>query len=267
MLVKKKKGSKARSLDKDSALYFRDKLREARYLALADSEGFPQICYAIESLGRYLTGKGHGLGDYYLALETIVHNSGYSSEIVSKKIGLFAEFGALYATLKAARNDVMHSGVYARHATEAGINLCLMLEEALFVNIKRKNVSDFMIRNPVFVESWHPVAFARQLMLTHSFSFLPVQIGTEWKLLSELEMATYLFPHDGATRLEYLNKSIADAIKDDEGEFRLKLEKAVSFSLDCEVSSVLENRKSSHSLWLVLDGERLLGVLSPFELM
>jgi predicted transcriptional regulator len=70
----------------------------------------------------------------------------------------------------------MHSGVYARHATESGIALCIGLEEALMVEqqIVRTRVDDFMVRSAVVVHPWQPVAYARQLMLMHSFSFLPV---------------------------------------------------------------------------------------------
>ena len=266
-MSKEKEESKARDLDKESALYFRDKLREARYLALADAEGFPQICYAVESLGSYLKGEGHGLGDYYPELKAQIKNSDCLSKVASEFPGLFAEFDALYATLKDARNDAMHSGVYARHAAEAGINLCLMLEEALLVKIERTKVSDFMVRNPVCVESWHPVAFARQLMLTHSFSFLPVKVGQEWKLLSEVAMAAYIFPHSNNKRREYLNKSIIEANSSGEDKFRLALDDTVPLGLNSKITSVFERKERRHSLWVVVDEGRLVGVLSPFELM
>jgi CBS domain-containing protein len=79
----------------------------------------------------------------------------------------------------------MHTGVYARHATNAAIELCIGLEEALMVEqqIPREVVADFMVKAPVIVEPWQPVAHARQLMLMHSFSFLPVFLGA-WKLVS-----------------------------------------------------------------------------------
>ena len=45
-------------------LYHRDKLRSARYTALADAEGFHEVCFAIEALGMRLLGKKADLGQY-----------------------------------------------------------------------------------------------------------------------------------------------------------------------------------------------------------
>lgn len=44
-------------------IYLRDSLREARYGALADAEGFQQMCFAIEALGQRLTPNAQGLSD------------------------------------------------------------------------------------------------------------------------------------------------------------------------------------------------------------
>ena len=57
--------------------------------------------------------------------------------------------------------------------------------------LPRELVRDFMVKSPVSLETWQPVAHARQLMLMHSFSFLPVFLGS-WKLLSEAGMARYV---------------------------------------------------------------------------
>ncbi len=85
----------------------------------------------------------------------------------------------------------MHIGAYARHATEAAIHLCIGLEEALMVEVKR-TVGNVMVASPVTVANWQPVAHARQLMLMHSFSFLPVRLGNSWWLISELGLAKFL---------------------------------------------------------------------------
>ena len=50
------------SLTWDERLHHRDQLRDARYAALADAEGFPIICFALEALGvRLLRCKGDQL--------------------------------------------------------------------------------------------------------------------------------------------------------------------------------------------------------------
>ena len=45
-------------------IFYRDRLREARYAALADAEGFGAICFALEALGLRLLRKQAALGLY-----------------------------------------------------------------------------------------------------------------------------------------------------------------------------------------------------------
>ena len=109
--------------------------------------------------------------------------------------GSITRFEALYSSLHSARNDAMHSGAYARHAAVAAVELCIHLEEALMAGPQLPTkVADYMVKAPVSVEPWQPVAHARQLMLTNSFSFLPVHLNG-WKLLSELSVARFLRKH------------------------------------------------------------------------
>ena len=61
--------------------------------------------------------------------------------------------------------------------------------------VRRTKVEEFMVKSPVSVEPWQLVAQARHLMLMHSFSFLPVHIDGQWKLVSEFALAKYLHLH------------------------------------------------------------------------
>lgn len=176
----------------------------------------------------------------------------------------FTRFEALYATVKSARNDAMHTGVYARHATLAAIELAIGLEEALMKEqeVPRRKVVDFMVKSPVSVELWQPVAHARQLMLMHSFSFLPIYQET-WKLLSEISMVKYL--NSGKKWKDLLGTRIEDAVRDG-----LKLIDAKVVGWDDDVANVLAtvDVPNSQTLWLVEERPGVLaGVLSPFELM
>jgi hypothetical protein len=62
-------------------IHYRDELRAARYSALADAEGFPEICYALESLGLRLLGKKGSLKDYEKKLSEIANASVVLTEI------------------------------------------------------------------------------------------------------------------------------------------------------------------------------------------
>jgi hypothetical protein len=258
-----------KTLSWEERCHYRDRLREARYHALADAEGFGEVCFALEDIGLRLLGKEGHLGSYREGVSDLAKDSDVLSHVVPMFPVLFAGFPSLYKTVHNARNDAMHSGVYARHATDAAIALCIALEEALMIeqHIERVTVGDFMVRSAVIVQPWHPVAYARQLILTNSFSFLPVKLGTDWLLLPEVSVAKFL--HRKEKRKELLAKQIIDVggLKKDGAALELIAAQVVS-----EVSMVGDllagADTSSRTLWLVEDGHGgLAGVLSPFELM
>jgi len=245
-------------------LHYRDRLKSARYSALADAEGFGEICFAIEALGLRLRGQEATMGKYAEQFRPLAHESTALSSLPNDFPVLFTRFDALYETVNRARNDAMHTGVYARHATKSAIELCIGLEEALMVEqqIPREIVADFMVKAPVIVEPWQPVAYARQLMLMHSFSFLPVFLEA-WKLVSELSMAKYL--HRNPNRRKLLATRIDEAATDG-----LDLIDAVVVEATDRVSDLLiiERPGGLPMLWLVRGpNNELSGVLSPFELM
>lgn len=254
-----------RPLEWHERLYYRDQLRAARYAALADAEGFHAVCFALEALGMRLLNTKGDLGRYAVKLRDLALDSTVLSELTKQYPGHLSRFDALFALVKNARNDAMHTGVYARHATAAAIEVCIGLEEALMkqTDDPRTTVADYMVKSAVTVESWQPVAHARQLMLAHSFSFLPVLLGG-WKLISETAMARYLRGQGDWKNL--MSASIQHAATNG-----LKLLDADVVRLDDDVFKLLNDEGSERSpgqLWLVEDSAgRLCGVLSPFELM
>jgi len=253
----------------DELLHYRDRLRAARYAALADAEGFEEICFVVEAFGIRIYGRQVAMYDYQPLIKEYAVKSPLFDELVTSCPSFFTKFDALYETLRLARNDAMHTGTYARHATEAAIELCIGLEDALMILGTRETVQDFMVKSPMEVESWQPLARARQLMLMHSFSFLPVKIGSEWKLVSELSLALYLNT-SGKTRKLRLAQSIDQAIGD-----KLELVDILDDNLlvpEQDIQSVFSSAKvqAGPMLWLVVNSrttKRLVGVLSPFELM
>lgn len=244
-------------------IYHRDQLRAGRYAALADSEGFLGICFALEALGLRLLGVQADLGKYKDSLHVLSRDSVVLSDISSSHSDKFSRFDSLYELIRRARNDAMHTGVYARHATAAAIELCIGLEEALMKQQHPSNVvADFMVKSPIIVEPWQPIAHARQLMLTHSFSYLPVKLEC-WMLISEGAMARYI--QNSTSWKKTLASSIEEASING-----LKLTPAKVVSLSDNVIELLRSSDDgvSPSLWLVRDAhDGLCGVLSPFELM
>ena len=253
----------ATPLSDHERVYYRDRLRAARYAAHADAEGFGEVCFAIEALGLRFHGAEGSLGIYKPHMKKLSLVAPSLTELPCQFPMFFTRFDALYDTVRRARNDAMHSGVYARHATSAAIELCIGLEEAVMnPDAPLTKVSDFMVKTPIFVEPWQPLAQARQLMLTHSFSFLPVFLG-KWRLVSEIALAQFL--RASPNRPKALALSIQDALS-----HGLHLIPAKTLRAGDEISKVLGQKPTSRSptLWLVIDDEaRLSGVLAPFELM
>lgn len=247
-------------------LFYRDRLRAARYAALADAEGFEAICFALEALGLRLRGRQAALGLYRENIAPQAIRALFFAELPRVFPLRFKTFEALFSIVLAARNDAMHTGSYARHATQAAIELCIGLEEALMAGVER-TVENLMVSSPVTVESWQPVAHARQLMLMHSFSFLPVLLEGAWCLISELGLAKYLSEGARKTRL---CESIADA-KSNGMQVR-EISDAELLRAGMPVAAVLAGAQVQDGpmLWLVVDErqpDHLAGVLSPFELM
>ena len=178
----------------------------------------------------------------------------------------FKPFDALYAIVRTARNDAMHTGAYARHATREAIELCIGLEDALMSGVAQ-TVGNLMVSTAIAVEPWQPVAHARQLMLMHSFSFLPVRMDGTWHLVSELGLAKYL-------RNGLRNSRLAESLETAKGNGMelVSIHDTQLLQVGMKVEEVLSRAQVQQGpmLWLVVEDDRpdhLAGVLSPFELM
>ena len=255
-----------RPLEQPERLMYRDRLRSARYAALADSEGFQEVCYAVEALGMRLHGAEGTMDKYRNRTRKLALEAPTLSALATKFPMFFTRFEALYETVRRARNDAMHTGAYARHATSAAIELCIGLEEAVMNGpVQLTKVADFMVKAPVSVETWQPVAHARQLMLMHSFSFLPVFHKNTWHLLSDMAMVTFIRPKKRQERDRALALPIIEAVS-----AGLALMPAETLRPEDEISVLIQSPESrvAPTLWIVVaESNRLTGVLSPFELM
>lgn len=131
-----------------------------------------------------------------------------------------------------------------------------------------RTVGDLMVASPVIVADWQVVAHARQLMLMHSFSFLPVRLNSSWWLISELGLAKFLSVN-GETKKVRLGLTIQAAAANME-MVELGDEDLLRATMTIEEVLQKSQVKSGPMLWLVVDENRpdhLAGVLSPFELM
>lgn len=256
-----------RSLSDAECLFYRGQLHAARYAALADAEAFSDVCFALEALGLRLLGKQGDLNRYEKRIYEYAQKSPIFDRFAKEAQFQFKTFDALYRIVRMARNDAIHIGAYARHATEAAIELCIVLEEGVMMGAKR-TVGNMMVKSPITVEPWQPVAHARQLMLMHSFSFLPVRFQERWWLVSELGLAKFL-KVKSEIKFQRLGMTVEDAGKE-MGLIPVPEEQLLSAL--SPVEDILNNARAEAgpTLWLVVDRNRpdfLAGILSPFELM
>ncbi len=189
--------------------FYRDQLRSARSVALADAEGFKAVVHSLELIGQQLVGEVRSLGKYEDKLSNLAHASPLSADIPSEWPGCHTTFRALYNELKQARNDAVHQGAHARTLTDHAVELTIILEDALMSDATQ--ILQFMVRDVVEAKLWHPVSYVRQQMLMHSFSYIPVRRETTWWLIPEYSMAQYL---RGAPSNNVRKKRLATCLRD-----------------------------------------------------
>jgi predicted transcriptional regulator len=167
----------------------------------------------------------------------------------------------LFRLVKNGRNDALHQGARVRHLSDTVVRFALVLEDAL-MNSETVvvRVGDVMVREVTVAEHWHPVAFIRQRMLANAFSFVPIYIEGKWRIISDLALAKYVSNGSNRKRGERLAAQIEIAIN--EG---LRTYDSVQVSADCEVKSVLN--KLDHCPALIFDEERLVGIVTAFDLL
>jgi|SRR5262245_18811784 len=263
-------GRRATSLEDLSAparAYFRDGLREARSAAFRDAEGFQSVVFAIERLGSALVGKAGALKDYRDALFDLARRSSLAEELPKAKPEWHATFSSLYRLVTQGRNDALHQGAYARRLAVHAVQLSLILEDALMEG--QNLVRDFMVRDVVCAVPWQPISAARQLMLTNSFSFLPIHTdwksSTRWLLISDYAIAKFLLSSSSATeRTRRLAATVQEAI----ASTRLEVEEADICWPEDPLNEVLKTR--ARRLLLVLDRSNtahLAGAITAFDLL
>ena len=252
-------------LNERSARAFLLELQAARENAIKDAEAFDGIIHVIERLGILLSGKVAALGQFGPHLKALAGISPLANVMPREH---HTPFDLLYGMVTQARNDALHIGAFARHLTTHAIELALVLEDALRIKMNMNNtVSDFMIRNPVCAHLWQPVSFVRQIMLTNSFSYLPVQDEDgKWRLVVDLEVARYLQTHSNR------NVGLATPLERAKAE-GMPLPEAKKACVTNSVKEALErlnDEKSKGQPLLVFRNDtcnELEGILTSFDLL
>jgi hypothetical protein len=242
--------------------YCRDELRTARAAVLRDAEAVTEMLFALERVGAIVTGKSLDLSRYQKKLTEVGKRSPLAEHVPMQHPALHVTFDTLYDLVRTARNDAMHQGAYARHLAQHAIELSLILEDA-FMN-GSDCISDYMVKSPICAELWQPVSLIRQQMLSNSFSFLPVFLDSHtWKVVSDCGLAKWLRTND-AERGKRLNSTLKKA----HDELGLMFLEPVFAKQDTPVSDLLcEAEDKNGCPILITEGEQLLGIATPYDLL
>jgi predicted transcriptional regulator len=243
-------------LTADEKRFFRDQLRAARAGALLDAESFYPLVAALERLGAALMPTGKNLGAFRDDLLSVAGQAP-ASPVDSDDRANFMPLDVLFLAVKNGRNDAVHQGAFARHLVRHCVQLALLVEDGLMAD--SRCVADFMVRDAVCAEPWQQVAVARQRMLIGSYSYLPIWISDEWRLLSDHAVASYLV--SAAKPVEAIRKRISTVFETQE----LALEPAVVLDPDTSVAEAIKT--SLGRPVIVVQGGRLVGIATSFDFL
>jgi CBS domain-containing protein len=237
---------------------FLGRLRGARALVLRDSESFREASTVLEHIGQVIGGTiGNGLKDHETAIVGLAAGAGQEDEAAVRR---------LFNVVREARNKAVHDGAYARHLNSRLVDLLLMLEEAIMTNMNR--VEDLMVRTPVSAEPWHLVSHVRKLMLTNSFSWIPVfqDKPSRWMLLRDAALMKWIRSEPNKKKQgERLAMPVSDAIS----QHKLDVKGAICCSRDVLISVILAQMDERPMLVTerIQGQERLLGIITAFDLL
>jgi hypothetical protein len=239
--------------------------RQARATLLADSEAYIDSFVCLENLGRRLHPPASSFLRFKEHLTPVLANflAPHASVVYPTTSELQERVKTLLNRLGDARNDAAHGGAYARHLGMGCIEASLIAEEALAKNMS--TVSDFMVNTVAIAELWQPLAYARQVMLKNSFTWLPIETTDGWRLISAMEiLRSYGSTSD---KKSVLKATIEELIEEE----KVALEIPTTTSSNEPVELARSKLAEQSGPLLVIDSvggkNRLVGILMAFDLL
>ena len=252
---------------KKKYLHLRKNLQKARYRVLEDGENWLVIVQEVEAVGKAVSESPkpvYGLEKLKEPLQCFVREY---HPTASQEEDDFENFKDLLEEVQRVRNDEAHTGAAARAAAKIATTVGIYLEDSLMVaSGTGDNVKAYIQKEVVRVYTWQRLEECRRLMLTHSFSYLPIKIGTEWKLLTDVNLAKYLAQAKSNTKWKKLMwETVACAIEKQEVRLKLKPANEVK-QIDSKACAL---KKMGGKAAIVTEGENkdLVGIITPFDLL
>ncbi len=246
-------------LSPEQRLHFRDELKAGRATALADAEGYGRLLLAVERLGKVLSGRAVNLSRMKDTLGALAAASPLASQLPELHPACHTPFGVLFDHVRVSRNAAMHEGAHARHLTAHLTQLALVLEDALMA--QSRAVGDFIVRNPTCAAEWQPISFLRQVMLSQSYSFLPVAPEGQgpWRIVTDKDVAVLI--QGAPDRQMALAMTLGQAVE----RGLLPLHEPYCCPRTTDAAEALS--RSGQLPILVVEAGNLLGLATPFDLL
>ena len=253
-------------LPQKECIYLRTRLQQARYQALADGENWLGIAQAIEAVGNAMADKedvGKGLSRVKKGLKQFVKKRhptiGPGQEEVEE--GPFeSTFENHLEEVIKVRNDEAHTGAAARAAVRIASVVGIYLEDTLMAaSDSEKDVKAYIQTEVVRTYTWQRLGECRRLMLTHSFSYLPLLREGKWEILVDADLAEYLAVRGWKGRKETVGEAVT------KGANGLNVEEAAIVGPNDSKRDALRKMKGKAAV--VIKKEELVGIVTPFDLL
>ncbi len=252
---------------KKECLHLRKRLQEERYKVLEDGENWLTIVQAIEAVGKAIVlsqtkptalakKRVNGLADLIEPLQEFIKKH---HPIASQEE---EDFKDLLEEVRQVRNAEVHTGASARAAAKIATTVGIYLEDTLMAaSGAGKNVKAYIQREVLQAYTWQNLDECRRQILIHSFSYLPIKVKNEWKMLSDANLAEYLADQNAK---ELWKQRVECAM-----EKGLKIEPAKEVKQTDSKKCALD--KMNGKAAIVTEGEEknkdLVGIITPFDLL
>ncbi len=255
---------------KKECLHLRKRLQEERYKVLEDGENWLTIVQAIEAVGKAIVlsqtkptalakKRVNGLGTLIEPLQEFIKKY---HPTASQEEEDFEDFKDLLEEVRQVRNAEVHTGASARAAAKIATTVGIYLEDTLMATSgAEKNVKAYIQKDVVRAYVWQNLDECRRQILIHSFSYLPIKVKNEWKMLSDANLAEYLADQNAK---ELWKQRVECAM-----EKGLKIEPAKEVKQTDSQKCALD--KMNGKAAIVTEGEEknkdLVGIITPFDLL
>jgi CBS domain-containing protein len=243
----------------DAALCFLRELRNARLGALADAEGWMPLVLSFERLGKFLVNdRKANLSKAKIEICELAASGAARLKVHSDDA---IPIELLVKLVIDGRNEEFHGGSAARRFTNQCLELGLQLEDGLTNFLNPMKLKYVMTPNPTCAELDLPLYHARRIMLENSFTWLPLRHMAKWIGLSDHAIAIYTIRDQ-----ERYASTIKTAIEARVGS-NLSFTPLESFDEDQETSEIIEALKDRPVLVKAKKGDRLVGIVTSFDLL